>query len=77
MIDVGVGMGESPTALIGIGREILQHVFVNLFLQVDSDGAIGTNDFIRANPGIRGHVPTRVRNAYVGRYVSHRVLDSF
>jgi hypothetical protein len=77
MIDVGVGMGESPPALIGIGREILQHVFVNFLLQVDSDGAIGTNDFIRANPGIRGHVPTRVRNAHVGRYVSHRVLGSF
>jgi hypothetical protein len=50
---------------------------VNFLLQVDSDGAIGTNDFIRANPGIRGHVPTRVRNAHVGRYGSHRVLGSF
>jgi hypothetical protein len=61
VIDIGVGRSESPPSVIGVGCKILQHVFVNFLLQVDSDTAVNANDFVRANASVRGYIAVGVR----------------
>lgn len=74
VVDVGVGMVEAPTLLVRILREVLQHVFVNFFLQIDSQRAVRTNDFVGADTGICRHVAAGIWNVNVCGNVADRVM---
>jgi hypothetical protein len=52
VVDVGIRMRQSPSALIGISGEAPQHVFVNFLLQVGTHGTIGTNDLVGADTSV-------------------------
>src|SRR5689334_8308580 len=45
-----------------------------LFLQIDSQRAIGPDDLVRTYAGSGGNVAAGVRNADVGRVIVHNVL---
>src|SRR6266568_5911165 len=77
MVDVGVGMGKEPATLLWIGRKTLLHVLVDFLLEVDSNGAVGTDDLISANASFFGNVAAGIRNADVRRVVTHAVMRSF
>jgi hypothetical protein len=50
---------------------------MDFFLQIDADGAIGPDDFIGADSGGRRNIPSRVRDANVGRIVANDVVSAF
>ncbi len=77
MINIGVSMREEPSALIWISRKIVQHILVNLFLQINPDCPVCANDFIGANAGIGRNVPVWVRNADVSRVISDGMVRAF
>src|SRR5215469_17257913 len=62
VVDIGIGMIEAPPFLAGIGCEVLQHVLMDFLLQVNTCGAIGADNLVRANAGICRNIPVRVRN---------------
>jgi len=59
------GLARSQRTLAGIRREVVHHVFVNFLLQVDSQSAVGTKDFVVADTGVRGHVTAGIRNVHI------------
>lgn len=70
MVDVGVGVSEHPAALIGVGGEIFGHVFVDFFLKVDAEGAVGADDLVGTDTGVGGDVAVGVGDFDVGRVVA-------
>lgn len=54
--------------------EIDQYVFMDFFLQVDSQRAVGTDNLVSANAGIAGDNPTRIRNMNVGRIIPNGMM---
>jgi hypothetical protein len=70
-------MGEPPAPLVGIGLEILHHVFVDFFLQIDANGPIGADDLVRTNPGVGRDISAGVRNAHIRRDVANGVMRTF
>jgi len=70
VVDVGIRAGQHPTALVGIGGEISQHVLVDFFLQVDAEGAIGAYDFVGADAGVGGNIAIGIGNSDVCRIVA-------
>ena len=71
MIDVRIGPRQAPRARIRGERGA--HVLVDPLLQVDADGAIGTDDDVGADADVGRHVAHRIRDAAVGAVVAHRV----
>ena len=67
-------MSEQPAFFVRIGREILQHVLVNLFLEIDAHRAIRPNDLIGAYACVGRNVSARVWNSDVGGNVAHGVM---
>src|SRR5260370_40929565 len=67
-------MGEQPAFLVRIRREILLHVLVDLFLQIDAHGPIQPNDLIGAYARVSRNVSARVWNSDVGGDVAHGVM---
>ncbi len=57
MVGVRVGMGEPPASLIRVQRKVLQHVFVDLFVQVHSHRSVGADDLVGAEAGGGGASP--------------------
>ena len=56
----------------------MQHILVNLFLQINSNCAIRTNDFISAYASVSRNVAVWIRNSDVSRVVTNgmvRALD--
>jgi hypothetical protein len=47
----------------------VQHVLVNLLLQIDPDGAVRANDFVSTYTGICRNVAVWVWNSDVGRVI--------
>ena len=76
MIDICVGMGEQPAPLVRVDCEILHHVFVHFFLQIDTHGAVATNNLVGANAGVGRNISARIWNADVGGTVVHRMVDA-
>src|ERR1700731_4614621 len=76
MVDVRVRMGEQPAPLVRICRKIPLHVLVNLLLQIDPDGTVAANNFIRANARVGGNVPAGVRNSDIGRNITDRMMGA-
>jgi hypothetical protein len=77
MVNVGIGAPQQPVPLARVSRKILHHVFMDFFLQVDSQGAVRADDFISANARIRGDISAGIRNSHVGRNVSDGVVRAF
>jgi hypothetical protein len=77
VIDIRVGMCKEPAALIRIGREILQHILVNFFLQIDANDAVYTDNFIGADACSGRDVPVWVRNPDVSRIITNNVVRPF
>ena len=77
VIYVGVRMRQKPAALIRIGREVPQHVLVDLFLQIDTDGAVRANDFISAHTSFGRDIAVRIWDAPVSRIVAHDMVRAF
>jgi hypothetical protein len=50
------------------------HILMDFFLKVDADGAVSANDFVGADAGAGGDVPSRVGNADVGGIVADDVM---
>jgi hypothetical protein len=71
VINVGVG---TTLPLVRIRVEVPHHVFMNLLLEIDPDGTVAANHFISADPGVRGHIPARVRNVNVVGYVTYGMV---
>jgi hypothetical protein len=51
-----------------------EHILVHLFLQIDTDCAVGTNDLVGANARIGGHIAAGIWNAYIRRDITGGVL---
>ena len=76
VIDVGVGARQEPSPLIWIRGEIPEHVFVDLFLQVDANGAVRADDFIGADARAGWNISVRIGNTDVGGIVTNGVVRS-
>ena len=76
VIDIRIGARKAPQTPARIGLKIPEHVLMHLFLKVDSHDAIRTNDFIGADTGIGGHIPTGIRNAHVRSVVANCMVGS-
>jgi hypothetical protein len=64
-------MRKKPSALIWIGREIVQHILMNFLLQIDTDGAVCANDFMGADTGFSRNIPVWVGNSDVRRIIAN------
>jgi hypothetical protein len=76
VVDIRVGMRQRPAPLVGVRRGVLQHVFVDLFLQIDAHGAVTPNNFIRGNAGVGRNVPAGIRDSNIGRNIADRVMGA-
>jgi hypothetical protein len=70
-------MGEEPASLIGVGSKILQHVFVDLFLQIDAHRSVRADDLVGANARVGWDVSTGGWNSDIGRNVADRQNDAW
>jgi len=77
MVDVCVRVKEHPADMIWIGPEIRLHIFVNLFLKIDSQSPIGSDHFVGANTCVSRNIAPRIRNAHVDGLVANNVLCAF
>jgi hypothetical protein len=59
VVDVGVRARLRPLPPSRIRRKVVLHVLVDFFLQIDADGATGTDNFIGADPVPAGTSPLR------------------
>ena len=74
MVNVRVRMRQHPAPLVRISREILHHVLVNFFLQVDTHSAIRPNDFVSADSRIGRHIAARIGNTNILRHITHSMM---
>jgi hypothetical protein len=77
MVDIRIRFGQNPIPLARILCEVLHHVFVNFFLQIDTKCPIGPDNLVSANTGIRGNVSARIRNPNVRRVISDVMVSPF
>lgn len=77
MVNIGVQMLGEPFLLSWVEREVLVHVLVDFFLEVDPNRAVRANDFVGTYAGVFGNIPARIGYANVGRIVTHTVMRSF
>jgi hypothetical protein len=77
MVDIRIRVGEQPTPLIRIGCKILEHVFVDFLLQIDTDGAVCADDLVSADTRVGGNVSAGVPNSDVSRNVADGVMRTF
>ena len=73
MIDVRIRAVQSPAGWIS--REMLLHVFVNIFLQIDRRLAKRAHDHIRANAGFNRHVTVWIFDLLIRRIVAGRLTN--
>lgn len=73
MIDIAVRMALPP---MRVNSEIPHHVFVDFFLQINSDSPIAAYHFVGADSGVCGDVARRIWDANVIRRIAHRMLGS-
>ena len=70
VVDIPVWPVEPP--MIWILGEVLAHIFMNRFLQIESNGPKGTNDDIRTHACGFRDVSARVAQFNVAGIVAHR-----
>ena len=71
VVDVSVGCFHSP--VLWINCEIIFHVFVNIFLEVDSKFSVGANDDIGADSFASGNITVGIRDLEIGTVVNDLV----
>jgi len=74
VINVAVRMS---LRFVRISREISLHVFVNLLLSVDTDGAVNPNHLIGAYAGVRRDIPAWIWDTDVIRNVANGMVSAF
>ena len=50
---------------------------MDFFLQIDTDGTIGPDDFIAADSGRMRNISSRVRDTNVNKIVANHVVSAF
>ena len=70
MIDISIRVDRAPFVRVLGARRF--HVFVNLFLKIDTGFTKRTNHDIRTNTGAFRHVPARIIERDVRRIVTSR-----
>ena len=70
-------MSQEPPKVIGVGREITDHVFVHFLLQVNAECAISPNHFVGADSRVGRNISTRIRDAYIRRIIANDVMGTF
>src|SRR6266513_5841768 len=63
--------------MVRVGPKIGFHVFVNFFLQVYAEGAVGADYFVGADTGVGGNIAARIGDADVGGDVADIVGGAF
>lgn len=74
MVDLRVRMGEQPGFLIWLQSNVLQHVFVDLFLQVHSHRSVGADDLVCADARVGGDASARIRDSNIARNIADRMM---
>jgi len=59
MIDVAVRLSGNPFPSLRVYREILNHIFVHFFLQIDTQSPIRTDYFVNTDAGVGWNVTPR------------------
>lgn len=77
MVDVGIGAELHPAEMIRVDPKISFHVFVNFFLQIDAEGAVGADYFVGADAGVGGNIAAGIGDADVGGDVADIVGGTF
>jgi len=77
VIYIGIRMGLSPPPVVRVSAPVPNDVLVNFLLQVDSDGPVGTNNFIRADSGAGRNISARVGDPNVRVVVAYVMRGSF
>jgi hypothetical protein len=77
MVNILIRMLLPPLPVVRISAPVLHDVLVDLFLQINTDSAVGANNFVRADSGIGGNVSSRIRNAYVRGVVADMMGSPF
>jgi hypothetical protein len=73
MVNVGIWRGREPVPFPAIGAEVLQHVFMDLFLQVHAHGAVRPNDFVRTDSRVGRNITARIRQSHISGIISDGV----
>ena len=76
VIDVGIRASKKPSLSVRVGSEIVQHIFVDFSLQIDTHGPVRTDDLVCTHAGIGRNVSARIRDADVGGNVSDRMMGA-
>jgi len=63
-----------PAPFVGIRCEVLDHVLVNFLLQVDPDGSVSADDFVRADSSVGGDVAAGIGDANVSAVIANRMV---
>src|SRR5690348_6404426 len=77
MIDVRIGSCREPSPTARVAGKILNHIFVNLFLQVNPDCAIRADDFVGANTCVGRYVAPGVWNSNIGGIIQDSMVCPF
>jgi hypothetical protein len=75
-VDIVVGHRLTPIPLARIESEVLRDVLVDFFLKINTNGAVGADDFICANARVRWYVAVRIRQPHISRIIANRVIRS-
>jgi hypothetical protein len=70
-------MGEPPASLMRVQSKVLQHVFVDLFLQLHSRRSVGADDRVGAEAGVGGDVSARIRDPNIARDPADTMMRAF
>jgi hypothetical protein len=68
VVDVFIRRAEAPVLRVG-GKGTL-HVLVDELLQIEAEGAVAADDFVRADAGVGGHIATGVIELHIGGIVA-------
>jgi hypothetical protein len=74
VVNVRVG---GPAPVVRIDIEVLNHIFMNFFLQVYANRAVNADDLVGANAGVRRNIAARIWNPNVPRNIPDVVVRAF
>jgi hypothetical protein len=77
MIDVAVWLSGNPFPSLRVYREILNHIFVHFFLQIDTQSPIRTDYFVSTDAGVGWNVPPRITDANIRRVIANCMICPF
>ena len=72
MVDIRVRTLQTP--FVRIEAEICFHIKMHIFLQVDAEFTVGTNDHVRAHAFVGRHVAIGIANLKISGIVLHLLM---